>query len=197
MSSFTVTLSGTTSELSNTFFPEISLSDDDEYSCALLDLTTYHSIPNISTINNTLKYSIYHLIEDKVTSSDLIQIPVGSYEAHEILDYIKEVFEKKNISFVYKINKNTLKTTIQCSAEIDFTCLYSIHKVLGFDRTKIPRNTETESPNIIKISSQDVIRVKCNIVCGSYINGYPSHTLYEFATNKVDVGYKMLSSRRI
>lgn len=195
MSSFTFTLSGDKSDLSNAFFPEIILDEASEYSCALLELTTYHSIPNITEDNNSLIYIKHE--EDETVSMRTIAIPPGCYEAHEILDYIKAQLLAVGVSFEYEINKKTLKTRIKCSAELCFSCYRNgrsntVNKVLGFAETTIPRNQWTEAKSIIKISTQDVIRVKCNIVSGSYINGTLSHTIYEFATNKVDIGYKII-----
>lgn len=193
MSSFTVTLSGNSSELSNTFFPEIVLDERAEYSCGLLDLTTYHSIPNISSNNNTFHYTVHDANEpDVAIKNNSIKIPTGSYEADEILEYIKNSLKDENITFTYKINKNTLKTTIKCSADIDFRNPNSIRKVFGFPAELIKSEVETESSDIVKISTQDIIRVECDIISGSFINGKRSHSIYEFACNKVGVGYKII-----
>lgn len=45
---------------------------------------------------------------------------------------------------------------------------------------------------MIKISKLNVIRVECNIVSGAYVNGRQCHSIYEFASNKVDAGYKIV-----
>lgn len=190
MSSFTVTLSGNSSELSSAFFPEIVLDEESEYFCALLDLTTYHSIPNINDNNNLFHYFIER--ENVPRVLDYIKIPTGSYEAAEILEYIKTELKTKKIEFNYKINKNTLKTLIKCSTGINFAKPNSIRNVFGFPAVLIERNIETESLDIVKISTQDVIRVECDIISGSFINGKRSHSIYEFASNKVDVGYKII-----
>lgn len=201
MSSFTVTLTGQSSELSSTFFPEIVLDENSEYSCGLLDLTTFHSIPNITWKNDTLVY-----IKDEKKPEgyedipehqgklpyDYIPVPTGSYEAAEILDYLKDELKKRGITFLYGINKNTLKTSIKCSVDLLFNFKNSVHKMFGFKCIGIKNGVWTESEDIIRISNQDIIRVECNIVSGSFINGKRCHSIYEFPSNKVNVGYKII-----
>lgn len=184
MSSITVSLTGTTSELTANFFPEIVLDEKYEYSCGLLDFTTYQSTPNISKSNNTFHFD-----------GGVIEIPIGSYEVVEVLDYIKMKLQDFGISFDYKVNKNTFKTTVKCSAKILLGLPNSIHTVLGFRGgvgEEIPANFEHESEEAIRISKLNVIRIECNIISGAYVNGKLCHAIYEFASNKVDIGYKII-----
>lgn len=242
MSSYTFTLTGNSSELSSAFFPEIALDEKSEYSCALLELTTYHSIPNVTESNN--KFYFYTALDGKSPTSgaentlintshvpvdsdgaleildynefysytvqdgksltsgagnviiNTAHIPVGSYEAHEILDYIRSVLRNKGFSFNYTINKNTLKTSIECTTALAIGDQFPANiltKIFGFTNSGlILENTYAESDGIIKISSQDIVRVECNIVSCSYINGRRSQSIYEFATNRVGVGYKII-----
>lgn len=188
MTSFTVSLTGNTSVLTSTFFPEIVLDKDYNYSCGLLDFTTYQSIPNITWKNNEFKYKPE--IEGVITKS--LYVPVGCYEAEDVLNYIKTELAKENISFEFDINKNTLKTLIKCSLTIINTHDNSILKVFGFKQEQIEAIYNTISSDVIKISQLNVIRVECNIISGAYINGKPCHSIYEFASNKVDIGYKIV-----
>lgn len=55
--SSTITFTGHRSVLTANFFPELCLEEDEEYSCALLDFTTYNSIPNITEKNNKVHFS--------------------------------------------------------------------------------------------------------------------------------------------
>lgn len=190
MSSFTISLTGTTSELSASFFPEIILDERFEYSCGLLDFTTYQSIPNITYSNN--KFYIGRSEEEGV---DFIEVPIGCYEVDDVLAYIKSKLSEIRVSFDYKVNKNTLKTTVKCSACILFGFKESILEVFGFKGKfgeSIPPNREYESQDVIKISRLNVIRIECNIVSGAYVNGKLGHSIYEFASNKVDIGYKIV-----
>lgn len=137
------------------------------------------------------------------SNSSLIQelkIPTGCYEADEILAYIKRRLETWGLSFDYTIDKNTFKTKIKCSTAIYVGDHYSsnvMRKIFGFRKDNVlPLDKQVESDDIIKIANQDVVRVECNIVSGSYVNGKSSHTIYEFATQKVDVGYKIIERPR-
>lgn len=204
MSSNTFTLTGNSSRLSCNIFPEVVLDEKYDYSCALLEFTAYHSIPNITEANNRVQF--YWESDRKPAEGPKdgqlthFDIPPGSYEAHEILDFIKNYFKKHSHSFDYIVNKNTFKTTIECS-----TALYTgaknsnniLRHIFGFKEEKLfELNTRTTSNDIIKIANQDVVRVGCNIVSGSYVNGERSHSIYEFATNKVEVGYKIIERPR-
>lgn len=52
MSSFTLTLSGNSSELSANYYPPIELGNNGEYVCGLIDFQTFMSIPNVHEKNN-------------------------------------------------------------------------------------------------------------------------------------------------
>lgn len=212
MSSNTFILTGKSSKLSCNIFPEVVLDDQFEYSCALLELTTYHSIPNVNQSNNRFYFyftsGLYNITtyDGNVAENEyeknlhMIDLPTGCYEADEILDYIKQSMDKYGFSFEYEINKNTFKTKIKCSTSIYIGNLRSnniLKKIFGFSQNKvILKNTTESSTDIIKISSQDVIRVECDIATGSYINGDRCHAIYEFATNKVEVGHKIIERPR-
>lgn len=122
---------------------------------------------------------------------------MGSYEADDILAYIKVMFSNLNITFTYVINSNTFKTSISCSSRLLLGNDYSdniLTNIFGFSSkiAAIPSNEYFESESVLKISNQDVVRVECNLTSGSYINGKRSQSIYEFATNKVEVGYKII-----
>lgn len=196
MSSITVGLSGEADRLNCSFFPEIELDPHAEYYCALLELTTYHSIANINEKNSLLWYKRSAVgPAENIVGAPLIEqflIPAGAYEAAEILNLIKSQFASKGLNFEYKIDQNTLKASVKCEVEIDRSSKI-FTEVFGF---KLSENLKPgvwhHASGIIKIFSQDVIRVKCNIVSGSFKEGKPSHVIHEFATNKVDVGYKII-----
>lgn len=52
MSSFTLSLSGNSSELSASYYPPIELDRDGEYVCGLVDFQAFMSIPNVTEKNN-------------------------------------------------------------------------------------------------------------------------------------------------
>lgn len=76
MSSFTLTLSGTSSDLSANYFPPIELNDNYSYACGLIDFQSFMSIPNVTNENNRLYFSQTYDIE----------LPAGIY----LLSHIKD-----------------------------------------------------------------------------------------------------------
>lgn len=199
--STTVTFTGQSSELTANFFPELELDDRFEYSCGLLDFTTYQSVPNIHNGNNKLYFEPTKRTEKFMDKDDpdgklCITVPIGSYEIEEIVDYIVKRFKPYGITFELVVNKVTLKSTIKCSTDLIFNRHDSIHRVFGFNsRETIKANESKESENIVKITTLNTIIVECDIVSGSYRNGKKTHSLYEFAP-KVGVGYKIIEVPR-
>ena len=61
------------SDLSNSIYPPINLDHNKHHEIALVGLTMYNSIPNITNINNHFK--IIYKNEEKD-----IELPIGSYE---------------------------------------------------------------------------------------------------------------------
>lgn len=176
--SFTLSITGNTSTLSTTYYP--SLQFDGEYECALLHLSTFNSIPNIDSRNNKFHYN----------SDEVIEIPEGAYELQDISDYLKSNVKKGN-TFSLFCNNNTLKTFIYCSKDIHFEKENSLGNVLGFGKQTLKANIIHESQLPVNILSTTVVRIECDIVSGSYINGKSSHIIYEFAPN-VPPGYRII-----
>lgn len=81
--SFTLTLSGQSSVLEAQYFPPIKLSPTKHYSLGLIELLTFHSIPNIDEGNNKF------YVGDKI-----IVVPTGSYEIEDIEKYLRKRLSK-------------------------------------------------------------------------------------------------------
>lgn len=176
--SFTLSITGNTSILSTTYYPALQF--DDEYECALLYFSTFNSIPNIDNRNNKYYYD----------NNEVVDIPEGTYELQDISDYLKSNV-KKGVAFNLFCNNNTLKSFIFCSKDIHFEKANSPGTLLGFGNKTLKANIIHESQLPVNILSTTVVRVECDIVSGSYINGKPSHILYEFAPN-VPPGYRII-----
>lgn len=185
MSSITLTLTGSSSSLNAYFHPEIELDNHYNYSCSLLDLHTYNSIPNIHENNNKL----YYTNADGI--SDFITVPVGSYEIHEIATYLHNILKEKGITFNMKGNKNTMKCIIECDVILDFRPNDCIGSVLGFSKRVLSDERMYKSDNIINIHHINIIRIDCDLTTGSFHNGERSHTIYEFSPS-VSPGYKIM-----
>lgn len=153
-----------------------------DYTCGLIDLQTFNSIPNIDSSNNLI-----HIDSDKV-----IEIPEGSYEIDDLADFIQNELLKENEDSVFLLtaNNSTLKSEILCSYSIDFSRECSIGGLLGFGRVKLNKNVQYTSTFPVNIVKVNTIHVECNIVYGSYLNNKYVHTIHEFSPD-VPPGYKI------
>lgn len=193
MSSFTVTFTGRTSVLRADFFPEIMLDPCANYSCALLDFTTYNSIPNIvEGKNNELKYKFKGKDGNEEKT---IALPTSMYEIEDILKYLKSEFRTSNISLTYDISEASSTVQIAFDTEITWTG-GTILNVIGFENKPFKKNWKYRSEHIAKITDIDVIRIECDIVSDSYINGKNCHTIHQFSNCKVPPGYKFIEVPR-
>lgn len=184
MSSMTITVSGASSSLNSNFYPEIELNKNFEYSCCLLDLHTYNSIPNVHEKNNRFYYSM-----DTGKTFNFITLPIGSFEVDDILYLLSGEFEKNQIPIEITANSKTMKCKIKTAVPIDFTKNDSIGSVLGFSKRTLEHGDFT-SDKIVNIQYITNLRVDCDLTTGSYHNGKPTHTIYEFNPS-VDPGYKI------
>lgn len=176
----TLALSSNTSILTANYFPPIDL--EGEYECSLVDFHTYNSIPNVDYDNN-----LFHIGET------IIEIPIGSYELEEIIDFIQNEYKKVSHEKRLKIatNKNTLQIEIFSSDDgVFFNRQRTIGRLFGFNGEYLKAGVEFKSVLPVNILKVNAIQVQCNIIRGSYMNNLPAHTLHEFAIN-VPPGYKM------
>lgn len=206
MTSFTVALTGKSSVLRSDFFPEIVLDPNANYCCALLDFSTYNSIPNIIEGENNefkCKYKVKENKTDKngkISSVDVIRektvsLPTSAYEIEDILKYLKSELNTALISLTYEISEATSTVQISFDPEIEWTG-GTVLNVIGFQNSvnsrTFKRKWKYRSDHIAKITNIDVIRIECDIASGSYINGKPCHTIYQFSHCKVSPGYKFI-----
>lgn len=176
--SFTLSITGNKSTLSTNYCPALQF--DGEYECALLHLSTFNSIPNIDGKNNTFYYG----------DNETIEIPEGAYELQDISDYLRSQVGKET-TFNLFCNNNTLKTFIYCSKDIHFEKNDSLGTLLGYGKQTLKANILHESQFPVNILSTTVVRIECDIVSGSYIDGKSSHIIHEFAPN-VPPGYRII-----
>lgn len=191
MPSYTVSLTGNSSTLKSSLFPALRLPKHKPYEIALLDLTTYNSIPNIvANVNNTLHY--YKTDSDKTKKIiSTVNLQSGAYEIDDLNEYMQQQLGKENITI--KANNNLLKTEIKSKYHIDFTKPNSIGSLLGFPTSSgilTPNTTHigSQAVNIIKVNT---INLTCNIVDGSYKDGEKLHLLHTFYPS-VPPGFKII-----
>ena len=180
--SFTISLSSTSSILETRFFPPIELSPSKQYALGLIELWTFHSIPNIDSRNNII-----------VVNNQAVEIPTGSYELEDLENIIKEKIKNKGYSFSLQANNNTLKSEILCSHEINFLGKRSIGRLLGFTSKILEPNVKHISDLPVQILKVNTIRVECNITGGSYVNERRVHVIHEFFPS-VPPSYKIIES---
>lgn len=208
MSSFTVSFTGTSSVLRADFFPEISLDLNANYCCALLDFTSYNSIPNITEGKNNEFVFNYVATERKWNKSTgkydmidkskaaTISFPSGAYDVEDILKYLKWELSAHGISLSYEINAGTSSVGLEFDTTVDWRG-GTVLNVIGFQNTQtFESKKKYRSEHIVKITNIDIIRIECDIVSGSYINGQQSHTIHQFSSCKVDPGYKFIEVPR-
>ena len=153
--SLTLTLTGTTSILTASYFPALDLSNG-EYELGLTNFETYNAIPNVTSTNN----NFYFDTDDKV-----ITIPEGSYELSAINKYLRVAIrhmqrrtpnDKDNDDDEYifddddgndstrteeililQANENTMRSEIKCAYRINFTKPNNIGSLLGYSNSRV------------------------------------------------------------
>lgn len=146
---------------------------------------------------------------ESTSSSDLgldsikIHMPPGAYEIDEINKHIQEdlwnylypdikVVNQQLIDDFFKMtaNNNTLKCEIKSKFIVNFGCGNSLADLVGFANEKYQPSLKIESTMPINIMNFGLIRLDCNIIAGSYINGKEAHTIFSFDID-VEPGYKL------
>lgn len=192
MSSCTVTISSLSSTLRTTLFPPLNLQKGKQWEVALLDFTTYNSIPNIiEGVNNKLHYVKNRNTEDSIGETEVVEIKTGSYEITDINREYQSKLGKDN--FELRANNNNLKSEIKCKYYIDFTQAESIGSLLGFPSNigVLEPNIYHTSPKTVDIIKVNTINITCNIVQGAYKDGSNQHILHTFYPT-VPPGYKIV-----
>lgn len=204
MTSFTVAFSGKSSILHADFFPEIIFDPNSRYCCGLLDFTSYNSIPNISEGKGNNKFQFKSTVTDSKTKKQTliektITLPTGAYEVEDILKYLKQQLAADKINLTYEISVATSKVRIVFDAQVEWIS-GTVLNVIGYQQKKtdnknsqiFANKTGYWSDDIIKITDIDIIRIECDIVSGSYINGTQCHTIHQFSHCKSAPGYKFI-----
>lgn len=168
--SITLTVTGNKSILESKFQPPVNLWDKCE--CGLIFFSAFNSIPNINNSNNVFAYG---------ENGNQLKIPHGTYDLFDLTNYL----QNKLVDCQLKIepNSNNMKCSIYCSKTINFNVNNSIGQLIGFKKRKLEANKWHESEEPVNILPLAVIRIECDLVQGSFINGIAEHIIYEFVPN--------------
>lgn len=193
---FSVVLSGNGSSLSSRIDPPIYFHSPAEI--ALLSLSTYNSIPNVSETNNTLIYT-----KDGGATIKTIELNIGTYELQDINNSIRTQmiangdYNTSNGSFYLNIigDPNQGKAQISLTAplhSVSFDVENSIGPLLGFGNNVYLVGTSL-SDNLINIEATSNIILSCTGVGNSFVNNNSFPALYSFPLN-VPPGYKLIET---
>lgn len=189
MESTTITLTGKSSNLSATIFPELHLDPAYNYSCALLDFATYNSIPNIiENRNNSLTITL-----ENSTEHVKLCLDQGAYEIQDMIDCLMEKAKKFGVKLEIILNKNTYKVSFKSQNATIMLSNDSILPIFGFHQGAYPCNVWHTSETIVNITNITVIRIECDIIRGTYINSQPTHTIHQFSPI-VAPGFKIVEA---
>lgn len=191
MPTYTVSMTGNSSTLRSSLFPALRLPKHKLYEVAMLDLTTYNSIPNIiENVNN--KFYYYKSEQDKMNGViNEISISTGAYEIDDINDYLQVEMGKDNIKL--KANNNLLRVELSSKYLIDFTKPFNVGSLLGFPPSSgiLSPDTTHVGPQTVNIIKVNTIDITCNIADGSYKDGEKLHILHTFYPS-VPPGFKIV-----
>ena len=193
----TYIISGMKSDFTTKYSPPLLLDEGKQYEAALLSIDLFNSIPNITRLNNVLKYS-----KDGCNTWVNIELDTGSYKLSAISNVIQRLMANngdydQNVDNPYFItitaNLSELKSIVHISNDnhkIDFSVPNSIEIVLGFMNETIGVRY-IESPNIVNFIQVNSILVDLDIISGSYVNGSACPTIYNVYHN-VSPGYAIV-----
>ena len=178
------------------FNPPLELDKNKHYEMALVNLETYYSFANITSRNNSFRYS-----PDGGATWYRCKLSEGTYELQDINDEIQRCmisnghWDADNEEYFVSVEANlsTLRAILDISNgyQVDFGVRNSLGSVLGFENRVYDRYTEGE--NIVNILSINSILVNVDCIQGSYVNGTHSPTIYSFFPN-VSPGYKIVQN---
>lgn len=182
--SYTFTLSGESSVLSDSFNPPIYLDDNFDYEIGLANFDSFNSIPNVDETNNVLVWGEHDQYR--------FEIPVGSYEIRDIIKIIeKNMLVVGNTITRVTGDSKTSTVTIKSDEWINFNVDNSVGKLLGFQKVKLEPNVHSTSTHKVQILKVNTICIDCNIAAGSFLNGKPVHLIHQFFP-QVPSGYKIV-----
>ena len=168
------------------------LDPNKKYEAALVYLSTYNSIPNVSEKRN----NIFTYSTDDGVSWKSIALDTGAYELEDINNEIKRRIKRNGddeATLEITANISTLKSIVEIkktSCKVNFGVDHSIGTLLGFGKETISFGYNS-SPEKVDITLINSIFVNLDIVMGSYVKGQQFPTIHSFYPN-VPRGYAII-----
>jgi hypothetical protein len=187
MTSYSFSFSGHGPVISHRFFPQLELPPG-HWELGLQYIMTANSIPNVQAGENArFAFVLPADVKNNIMTPDVLNkhrrhvtLPTGCYELDDIAAYIKNELKAFNETIKIDANLNTLQTELKSTVWVDFADEHSIAPLLGFRGRVLKPNLKHVSEHTVDIAPVNVIRVKCNLIKGSYSNGKPDRVLHEF-----------------
>lgn len=109
---------------------------------------------------------------------------------------MKQQLADHKINLTYEISVATSKVRISFDVQVEWMD-GTVLNVIGFKNDTNPHKKFNSKElywgdEIVKITNIDVIRVECDIISGSFINGKRCHTIHQFSNLKVSLGFKFV-----
>jgi hypothetical protein len=194
--STSLVFSSKTTDWTTQISPPIVLDNKDNYEVGLIDLETYYSFYNITSVNNKFAYF-------NGTTNQIITLLPGIYSIIDINAAIQSAMQTlgdwnsgtQTYYITILINNTTLGSVVNITNPaytVDFTILNSLANLLGFNPLVLTSGYNI-SPNIVNILTVNSILVNCNIISGSYSGGIHSTVLYSYFPS-VGPGYKIIQT---
>src|SRR5436190_448625 len=217
MASYTFSITDNKPVLRCTLDSALRLDPHRNWEAALLDFTTFNSIPNISEDENN-KFHYYKqnpIVNETSTKTEIAKestsmvteiapnkehvppvletviLQTGSYEIEHINKELQKSLGKDNISL--RANNSLLKRELKSKYYVDFSQEHSIGALLGYpsDTPILEPNKTHTSTNPVDIIKVNSLNITCNLIEGSYIDGIDRHILHTFYPT-VPPGFKIV-----
>lgn len=171
--SYTFLLTGNTSVLTASYFPEILLTAPTEV--GLLNFTTFYSVNNIKRCEIVFDERFIIVLES------------GIYSLSDLKTIINSQLRSDRIS----IEADTVTHRVHLSCTTNFKLEPQLSKLLGFSETNFLKNKIYKSDLIVNILPINLIQVELNIARGGFLNEKEGKSIYAFIPSDVPHGFRI------
>lgn len=153
MASYTLSLTGKSSELEANYYPSIELNSDDDYVCGLVDFQSFMTIPNITSENNRFYYLAK--CEVKLESQKYYTIDEILQQFHTQIKHSHPSTVEKFINTISNIlSKNDSITKV--NTDNDLNKIYNSFYELADENMKTELNDIKNINHQIKLATENM-----------------------------------------